>query len=160
MTKKNDLALIKIEDLNFTSLGSIPFLINKKNMDVGSSIFVLGYPLITTMGNEVKLTNGIISSSSGYQGDITSYQMTAPVQPGNSGGPVFDSKGNLVGIINAKYFGAENASYAIKSIYLLNLFESLSTYPKLQMSSNLINKALPEQVKLLKNFIYIIEVEN
>jgi S1-C subfamily serine protease len=158
--KKNDLALIKIEDLNFTSLGSVPFLINKKNMDVGSSIFVLGYPLITTMGNEVKLTNGIISSSSGYQGDITSYQMSAPVQPGNSGGPVFDSKGNLVGIINAKYFGAENASYAIKSIYLLNLFESLSTYPKLQMSSTLINKALPEQVKLLKNFIYIIEVEN
>ena len=86
--------------------------------------------------------------------------MTAPVQPGNSGGPVFDSKGNLVGIINAKYFGAENASYAIKSIYLLNLFESLSTYPKLQVSSTLINKALPEQVKLLKNFIYIIEVEN
>jgi S1-C subfamily serine protease len=84
------------------------------------------------MGDEVKLTNGIISSKSGFQGDVTSYQITAPVQPGNSGGPLFDDKGNIIGIINAKHVGAENASYAIKASYLMNLIDLMPTPPKLQ----------------------------
>ena len=46
------------------------------------------------MGDEVKLTNGIVSSKTGFQGDVTSYQISAPVQPGNSGGPLLIIKGN------------------------------------------------------------------
>lgn len=51
------------------------------------------------MGDEIKLTNGIISSKTGFQGDVTSYQLSAPVQPGNSGGPLFDDKGNIVELL-------------------------------------------------------------
>jgi S1-C subfamily serine protease len=155
--KNNDLAIIKIDDFNFSSLGNIPYLIPNKSCDVGCSIFCLGYPLRATMGDEVKLTNGIISSKSGFQGDITTYQITAPVQPGNSGGPLFDDKGSLIGIINAKHLGAENVSYAIKTSYLLNLIDIMPTAPKLQSVSTLANKSLAEQVKLIKNFTYIIE---
>ena len=50
------------------------------------------------MGKEIKVTEGIISSKSGYNGDITTYQITAPIQAGNSGGPLFDDKGNFIGI--------------------------------------------------------------
>lgn len=156
--KNNDLALIKIDDPNFTTLGIIPFVINGKTIDVGNSIFVLGYPLRATMGDEIKLTNGIISSKSGFQGDVTSYQISAPIQPGNSGGPLFDEKGNLIGIVNAKHAGAENASYAIKASYLLNLFELMNTYPKIQTVSSVTGKPLTEQVKTLKKYTYIIEV--
>lgn len=156
--KKNDLAIIKIDDINFIGLGSIPFLINGKSSDVGTSVFVMGYPLRASMGDEIKLTNGIISSKSGFQGDVTSYQITAPIQPGNSGGPLFDSNGNLIGIVNAKHTRAENVSYAIKSTYLLNLFDLMPTAPNLQTISSVIGKNLTEQVKTLKKFIYIIEV--
>lgn len=156
--KNNDIALIQIDDIGFSSLGSIPYVLSYKSCDVGSTIFCLGYPLIATMGDEVKLTNGIISSKSGFQGDITTYQISAPVQPGNSGGPLFDDKGNLIGIINAKHLGTENVSYAIKVSYLLNLIDVMPTTPILQTQNTLNGKSLSEQVKIIKNFIYIIEI--
>jgi hypothetical protein len=156
--KNNDLSIIKIDDPSFTSLGTVPYIIANRSLDVGSSVFVLGYPLRATMGDEVKLTNGIISSKSGFQGDVTSYQITAPVQPGNSGGPLFDAKGNIIGIINAKHVGAENASYAVKASYLMNLIDLMPSPPKLQTISTVAGKSLTEQVKILKKFTYIIEI--
>lgn len=156
--KNNDLSIIKIDDSSFTSLGTIPYVIASRASDVGSSVFVLGYPLRATMGDEVKLTNGIISSKSGFQGDVTSYQITAPVQPGNSGGPLFDDKGNIIGIINAKHVGAENASYAIKASYLMNLIDLMPSPPKLSTISTVSGKPLTEQVKILKKYTYIIEI--
>jgi len=156
--KNNDLAILKISDFNFNSLGNLPFNIAKVSSDVGTSIFVLGYPLRATMGDEVKLTNGIISSKSGFQGDITSYQISAPVQPGNSGGPLFDQSGNIIGVVNAKHGGAENASYAVKSTYLNNLIEQLPRGLILNLSL-LKDKTLAEQAKIAKSFVYIVEVE-
>jgi S1-C subfamily serine protease len=156
--KNNDLAIIKINDNSFLSFGAIPYLIANKSCDVGSSVFCLGYPLRATMGEDVKLTNGIISSKSGFQGDITAYQISAPIQPGNSGGPLYDDKGTLIGIVNAKHEGAENVSYAIKVSYLLNLIDIMPFAPKLQTVSSLNGKTLSEQVKIIKDFTYIIEV--
>lgn len=156
--KNNDLSIIKIDDTSFTSLGTIPYVIANRSSDVGSSVFVLGYPLRATMGDEVKLTNGIISSKSGFQGDVTSYQITAPIQPGNSGGPLFDGSGNIIGIVNAKHVGAENVSYAIKSAYLMNLIDLMPSPPKLQTINTVSAKRLTEQVKVLKKFTYIIEI--
>jgi len=153
--KNNDLALIQIDDYNFTSAGSIPYTIKTSLAGVGENIFVLGYPLRAT----IKLTNGIISSKTGFQGDISSYQISAPVQPGNSGGPLFDNKGNLIGIINAKHGGAENASYAVKSSYLTNLLELLPSPPKLNSTNSLAGKSLTQQVEIAKKFVYIIEAE-
>lgn len=156
--KNNDLSILKIDDPMFKSLGTIPYILANRTSDVGSSVFVLGYPLRATMGDEVKLTNGIISSKSGFQGDVTSYQITAPIQPGNSGGPLFDVKGNVIGVINAKHGSAENASYAIKSSYLMNLIDLMPTPPKLPTIGAVAGKSLAEQVKILKKFTYIIEI--
>lgn len=124
--KVNDLAIIKINDGGFNGFGVLPYSINMKMAEVGDDIFVLGYPLTQTMGDEIKLTNGIISSRTGFQGDASLYQITAPLQPGNSGGPMFDSKGNVVGIVCAHHVGTENVGYAIKTSYLKNLAESSS----------------------------------
>lgn len=157
--KNNDLAIIKINDQSFTSFGTPPYKVNNNLSDVGNSVYALGYPLRATMGDEVKLTNGIISSKTGFQGDITTYQITVPVQPGNSGGPLFDSKGNIIGIINAKHTGAENASYAIKTSYLMNLIQVMNTTPSLPKTNTISSKSLSEQVKFVKEFVYIIETE-
>jgi len=157
---KNDLAIIKINDLRFKSLGILPFGLKNNLADVGESIFVLGYPLTASMGTEVKLTNGIISSKTGFQGDVSSYQISAPVQPGNSGGPLFDNSGNIIGIVNAKYINAENVSYAIKINYLQNLIELLNNHPNLLITNLLAYKTLPEKIKTLRNFVYIITVND
>lgn len=157
--KNNDLAIIQIDDNNFNTLGKIPYIIKSNPASQGENIFVLGYPLRASMGNEIKLTNGIVSSKTGYQGDLTSYQISAPVQPGNSGGPIFDNDGNLIGIINAKHTGAENVSYAVKVSYLVNLIETLEPKPKIQSVSSLKGKTLSQQVELAKKYVYIIETK-
>ncbi|GEM_PF-1262343 len=156
--EKNDLAIIKIDDSRFTSLGSIPYTFRKGVADVGENVFVLGFPMTSSMGEEVKLTNGIVSSKTGYKGDISLYQISAPVQPGNSGGPLFDKNGNLLGIINAKHSHAENASYAIKVSYLDNLIDLLPVTISYPSINSLNGKGLTEQVKIVSNFTYIIIV--
>ncbi|WP_425422892.1 S1C family serine protease [Phaeodactylibacter xiamenensis] len=156
--KNNDIAIIQITDPNFTSLGQIPYTFNTDLVDVGKSVYALGYPLRASMGDEVKLTNGIISSKTGFQGDITTYQISVPVQPGNSGGPLINKQGEIVGIINAKHLAAENASYAIKSSYLMNLIQIMNTKPSLPRTNIISSKELSEQVKFVKEFVYILEI--
>lgn len=156
--EKNDLAILKIDDTTFSTFGTLPYGIKTITSDVGMDVFVLGYPLTATMGEEIKLTNGIISAKSGFQGDITTYQITAPIQPGNSGAPLFDKNGYLIGIAQGKHTGAENVGYAIKISYLKNLAESLSPVPRLPVNNSLVGKTLAEQVKLIEKYIYIIEV--
>jgi len=155
---KNDIAILKIKDTNFSSLGKIPYIITSTQLEVGNNVSALGYPLRASMGDEVKFTNGVISSKSGYQGDLTMYQTSVPVQPGNSGGPLFSPKGNIIGIISAKHDQAENVSYALKTAYLLNLIENLSPKPVLNSTNTISTLNTPDKIKTLKNFVYIIEV--
>lgn len=156
--KINDIALIKIQDPSFNDIKSIPYIIKRELSGVGDEVFVLGYPLRATMGDEIKLPNGIISSKTGFQGDITTYQISAPVQPGNSGGPLFNKSGDLIGIVNAKHTGAENVSYAIKANYIYGLIELLDNPPTLPKENTMKQMSLADQVKVVKDFIYIIEV--
>ncbi|HMX00901.1 MAG TPA: trypsin-like peptidase domain-containing protein [Cyclobacteriaceae bacterium] len=161
--KQNDLAVIQVSDTQFKSLAKIPYVFNTETKDVGTDVFALGYPLANVMGEEVKFTDGKISSKTGIQGDITVYQISVPIQPGNSGGPLFDSKGNLVGItssaLNKEYFNSENVNYAIKSAYLKNLIDVMPAPIRLPNSPEIYNKPLTEKIKLLSDFIPIIKVK-
>lgn len=154
--KKNDLAILKISDSQFAGFGPIPYSFKTQTAEVGENIWVLGYPLTQVLGNEIKLTNGVISSRSGYQGDVAMYQISAPVQPGNSGGPLFDSKGNIIGIVNASVSGAENVGYAIKSSYLRNLAESYSISSILPSNNSISTLALKDQVRRVNNFVFML----
>ncbi len=116
----NDLAVIKIIDIDFTTFGALPFNVSKSKVATGDDVFVLGYPLRASMGDEIKLTSDIISSRTGFKGDVTSYQISAPIQPGNSGGLLMNKNGDIIGVVNAKHSNAENVSYAIKVSYLNN----------------------------------------
>jgi S1-C subfamily serine protease len=158
--KYNDLALLKIVSPSFTGLGSIPYNVKTTMADVGEDIFVLGYPLTSTMGDEIKLTTGVVSSKTGFQGDVSLYQISAPVQPGNSGGPLFDSKGNVIGVVSSKHQGAENVGYAIKTSYLRNLLESYISTSILPVSNHITSLSLTEKVKSLRNFIFMIKCKS
>lgn len=158
--KVNDLAIIKINDSRFSGFGAIPYRVKTSTSEVGEDIFVLGYPLTTTMGDEIKLTTGVISSKTGFQGDVSLYQISAPIQPGNSGGPLFDGNGNLIGIVNAKHQGAENVGYAIKTSYLRNLMESVTSQNLLPTNNSISGQALTGKVKSVKNFVFMIKCSN
>lgn len=158
--KYNDLALLQISDNRFNAFGTIPYNVKTSISDVGEEVFVLGYPLTSTMGDEIKLTTGVISSKTGFQGDVSLYQISAPIQPGNSGGPLFDNKGDLIGIVNAKHKGAENVGYAIKTSYLKNLIESSISTSVLPNNNQIAGLPLTEKVKSLKNYVFMITCSN
>lgn len=158
--EKNDLAILRIKDPSFSGFGTIPFAWRQGTAEVGENVFVLGYPMTSSMGEEVKLTNGIISSRTGFKGDISTYQVSAPIQPGNSGGPLFDKNGAVIGIVNARHSKAENASYAIKAGYLKSLMELLPQPIVLPNINQQQGKSLTEQVRAASPFVYLIVVND
>lgn len=155
--KENDLAILGLTDETVQLVS--PVIMNKIPLEVGNDVYVLGYPLTAATGEEVRLTNGIVSSKTGYQGEGNSYQITASIQTGNIGGPVYDKKGALVGVINARKEGAENANYCIKAIYIKGLIDALPVKIKLPVTNTIAAKPLPEKVKVLRKYVYLIEVE-
>jgi S1-C subfamily serine protease len=120
----NDIALLKV---NKTVKG-LPIELKKK-IKQGTDITVLGYPNIGLQGNEQKATFGYINANSGIQGDTRYYQISSPIQPGNSGSPLVNEKGIVIGIASAslnqsaaiKSTGtlAQNVNYAVKIAYAL-----------------------------------------
>ncbi|MEN8205258.1 MAG: tetratricopeptide repeat-containing serine protease family protein [Pseudomonadota bacterium] len=117
---EHDLALLHVSES-----GSLPPALPLASTDPrpGSRVFTIGYPRINIMGRTPKLSDGIISSLSGYRDDPDSYQISIPIQPGNSGGPLLNMDGAVVGVV-AFMLGAydddaepqvlPNVSYAIK----------------------------------------------
>ena len=160
---KNDVALIKIEDEKFQGLSSIPYSLVEK-ADIGEKAFTIGYPLNDVMGTNYKVTDGIVSAISGIEDDMRYYQISVPLQPGNSGGPLFNNQGDVIGIttarLNSQAIGAdiENVNYAIKISYLLILYNMLPNAEKLSTSPTNTKKELQDQVKILKNYVCLIKV--
>ncbi|MEA3419240.1 MAG: tetratricopeptide repeat-containing serine protease family protein [Campylobacterota bacterium] len=94
----NDLAILEADTANSNSLK----FGTGKGVRIGNEIVVLGYPLGDVLGTGIKLTTGSISSLTGLADDTSRLQMSAPVQPGNSGGPMLDTSGNIVGVVYAR----------------------------------------------------------
>lgn len=160
--EQNDLAIIKINDSSYRNVSKIPYGLLSRTKDTGSEVFALGYPMADVMGNEVKFTDGKISSKSGIQGDVRVYQISVPIQPGNSGGPLFDMDGNIVGItssgLNRDYFKSENVNYAIKASYLKTLMESCPQEIILEENKQggVSNISLTDKIKQYENFVVLI----
>jgi len=161
--KVNDLAIIKIVDVNFDGVDEIPYNFKIRSSDVGTKVYAYGYPfaLGIGMGKEIKITDGIISSKTGFDGNITTYQITAPIQGGNSGGPLFDDKGNLIGI-NSSIIDvtiADNVAYTIKSNYVFNLIDVLPKSIDLPSNTKLQSLPLIEQIKEISKYVVLIKVK-
>lgn len=160
--KTNDIAVLKI-DSGFVSPGKIPYAFSD-DYNVSDEVFTIGYPQPDIMGSAYKYTKGEISSLSGIENNITMMQITTPLQPGNSGGPLFNKKGDIVGITTstlnpffiARYHGniPQNVNYAVKSDYIKPLIKQY-----MDRGENTIT-ALPlaEQIKVLSKFTCMIKV--
>ncbi len=157
----NDIAILKINDSHFKGYGTLSYAVSSRIADVGEDIFVLGFPLGDALGDEIKLTTGVINSRSGFGDFQNCYQIQAPITHGNSGGPLFDSKGNVIGIVvgglNKELNLAENVGYAIKISYLKILIESAGLNITLPNKNTISNLSRPEKVKRVRKFVYYIE---
>jgi S1-C subfamily serine protease len=127
----NDLAVLKVEGGDFQALAISP----RNAVELGQEVFTIGFPNIQVQGDEPKYTDGKISSLTGMHNDEDQYQISVPVQPGNSGGPLCDAGGQVVGIIVARLndmamleaMGVvpQNVNYAIKISKAVQLMQSI-----------------------------------
>lgn len=134
--KEHDLALLRLatvsvglsQDIDFSIYSRPVFpamgILQGTTCEVGDAIYVVGYPQIALQGIEAKVTKGIVSSLSGFKGQSDNFQMDAAIQGGNSGGPVVDEKGRLVGVSVATLRGGQNVNYAIKLDVVKNFLAS------------------------------------
>ena len=150
---QNDLAFLR------TRVFDIPYfrLAEQSAYNITQSIYVLGYPLSDILGNEIRVTNGIINSLSGISGDSNNLQISAQIQPGNSGGPVINDSFSVVGVASSKLSDsfvvstkntiAQNVNFAIKS-NIVTLFGSEFVNPEHMNYVDSMNDAIKATVKV------------
>ena len=136
----NDLALLRTTNIKMASAETqsllrklsieiVPLasggLMRKGEVKGGEDVIVAGFPYGVRFGTDIKVTFGNVNSTKGIGDDSTQFQIQAPVQPGNSGGPIYDRYGNIVGVVVsqlnkfklAKSIGSlpENVNFGIKA---------------------------------------------
>lgn len=156
----HDLSILKISDPAFSGFGKLPYTFKTTESELGEKVFTLGYPR-----EDIVFGEGSLSSGSGFEGDTTSYQVSIPLNPGNSGGPLLDDKGNLIGVISGKQAGQDGAAFAVKSAYLLQMVHELPasttmTPMSLPKYNSLLGNSRPQQLKKLKDYVFVVKVYN
>ena len=170
----SDVAVLKIKDFAYDKIFSdeVPFAVKRSSgVQLGEKIFTLGFPLGELLGKSAKFSDGTISSLSGLMGSANLFQINNPIQPGNSGGPLFDQDAHLIGIVlatlDAKFFYEnldtipQNVNFAIKSDYLISLISMLPEGPSiLSRKGSLQDKPQEEQVNRLVPYIVTVIVRD
>jgi len=161
---KADLAFLKIVDDDFKPLASLPYGISKSSGDLGEQIFTLGYPR-----DEIVYGEGYMSAITGFEGDTLACQIAVAANPGNSGGPVLDKNGDVIGILSTRQIQAQGAVFAIKS---KNIFKALddikndstviksdsSIYNiKISPTSSVKGMERIQQIKKIQDYIFIVK---
>ena len=155
---ETDVALLYIEDEEFKNLTKVPFTIRTTEGNLGEAVYTLGYPR-----NDIVYGDGTISAGSGFEQNENSYQISIPVNPGNSGGPMIDQQGAVVGIINGVQTETRGAAFAVKSKVLLDEIESISQDSlvaplKINSSNQLAALSRVNQIKRWKDYVFMVKV--
>jgi S1-C subfamily serine protease len=152
-----DIAILKIEDESFKSLGSLPYGIRKSTTDVAEPIYTLGFPR-----NEIVYSEGYLSAKTGFNGDTLSCQLGIAANRGNSGGPVFNHDGEVIGVISTKEMEAEGVAFAVQSKFIYTAIDELkedTSYQALKISSKSLLRGMDkkQQVKKIQDFVFMVK---
>ena len=155
---KHDLAILRIKDARFAGFGRLPYVFKAGQADLGERVYTLGFPR-----EDVVYGEGALSARTGYRGDSAFYQVSIPVNPGNSGGPLLDERGNLIGVVSSRQDDAQSATFATKSSYLVRLVDSLRNRQPAQpyhlpRTNQLAGSARAQQVRRLQDFVFVVKV--
>lgn len=152
----NDVSILKI--VTPVSIQALPYTLADVEADLAEDVYTLGFPR-----EEVVFGEGSISSLTGYRANPNTYQVSVPVNPGNSGGPLVNSKGDLIGMISGVQTQASGATFAVKSSVLKNIvadsvLDSLHVPIQLSRQNMIKNSNRVQQVKKLKECVFMISV--
>ena len=161
----NDLALVKATS---PLAGPVAAFRTGPAIRAGADIVVFGFPLSSQLSASGNIVTGNITSLSGYQNDSRQFQISAPVQPGNSGGPVMDREGRIVAVVVAKLDALaalrdtgdvpQNVNFAIKANVAMNFLDGTGIDYKRQDSGTSLET--PDIAELSQGFTYLIECRN
>ncbi|MET0392091.1 MAG: serine protease [Chitinophagaceae bacterium] len=152
-----DVAIIKIDDPKFKPYASLPYGIRKSASDIAEPIFTLGFPR-----DEIVYGEGYLSARTGYRNDTLSCQIAVPANPGNSGGPVFNHNGEVIGILSSKQTQADDVVFAIQSKYIYQAVEQVKKNPvyqhiRIASRSNLAGLSKQQQVQKIEDFVFMVK---
>jgi TPR repeat protein len=158
----NDLAILRADGMTPPAI-RISFA-PSSSVKVGQDAFVLGYPLSGLLGSTVRLSTGSIDSLFGVRDDPRVFQISAAVQPGNSGGPVFNKDGQLIGVVVAQLDAGQlyrtlglipqNVNFAIKGDLLKRLVETLPGHDDIEIRpTTLAGLSRERQVEILSPLV-------
>jgi serine protease Do len=157
--KSKDIAILKIDDESFKPYTSIPYSISKSSAKLAEPIFTLGYPK-----NEIVYGQGYLSSLTGFHGDTLSCQIEIAANHGNSGSPILNKNGEVVGILNARQNSTEGFTFAIQGKYIYKALDELkksdTVYQrvKLNSKSQIASLDRTEQVNKVEDYIFMVKV--
>jgi serine protease Do len=159
-----DLALLKIDDTTYHAFIGLPYGISKTDGELGEELFTLGYPR-----PEIVYNKGYLSSATGFEEDTTAFQLTIAANPGNSGTPVFNNDGEVIGIVNSSQHNAQGMVFAVRSKNIFRTVDSIKADSSLQrIDSNLVHLRVPQtsglkgmdrlhQIKRIEDYIFIVK---
>ena len=158
LDKEKDLAILKIEDENFKPFTSIPYSISKSTTDLAEPIYTLGYPR-----DEIVYGEGYLSAQTGFKNDTLSCQISIPANPGNSGGPVMNKQGEVIGILSTRETSAEGVVFALRARHIHNALNELkkdTSYQRIKLSSRSSLNGLErtQQVKKVEDYVFMVKV--
>ncbi len=154
----SDLALLKIQDADFKAYTNLPYSIRKSGAELGEPLFTLGYPR-----NEIVYNEGYMSAKTGFNGDTMTCQIGVPANPGNSGGPVFNKNGEVIGIINTRQLQAEGVVFAVTAKNIFRALEEVkkddttAKNVKLPMVSSLRGMDRTQQIKKIEDCVFMVK---
>ena len=169
--KRNDLAILQTISMDMASSDTKSFienlsieivpiisggLIRAEDVIGGEEIFVAGYPLGTMVSDSMRLVPGLVNATKGYENDITQFETDASIKKGNSGGPIYDKRGNIVGVAvkRLNVSQSDNFNFAIKGTTVKQFLDANGVITslanrKLQMSSTDIYKIASKQTVMV-----------
>lgn len=159
--EENDVAIIQITDSRFKS--AVKPVKWNSSVSLGEKVFTLGYPISNKMSDNVKVVDGIVSGLNGREGNKAFFQTTLPVWYGNSGGPCFNSKGEILGLATQilwdKGEKVDNVAYITKTSNVISLANSIITKENISSTGlnevelqNLIQKLIPYSAFIKVNY--------